>query len=181
VTRLVLLSGSPSASSRTLRLLRHLGARLSGEGFDVTSLDVRDLPADDLISARASSPALAASLASIESAAGVVVGTPVYKAAYSGVLKTFLDLLPPRALAGKVVLPLMTGGTPAHALALDYALRPVLMALGGPHVVEGLFLLDKQIAEGEGGVAVLDADGERQLAACALAFAAALHRPVPLR
>jgi FMN reductase len=75
----------------------------------------------------------------------------------------------------------MTGGTPAHALALDYALRPVLMALGGPHVVEGLFLLDKQIAEGEGGVAVLDADGERQLAACALAFAAALHRPVPLR
>ena len=60
----------------------------------------------------------------------MVVSTPVYKAAYSGVLKVFLDLLPQFGLAGKVVLPLVTGGTASHVLAIDYALRPVLLALG---------------------------------------------------
>jgi FMN reductase len=49
----------------------------------------------------------------------------VYKAAYSGLLKTLLDLLPQCALAGKVVLPVVTCGSPAHVLAIDYALRPL--------------------------------------------------------
>ncbi len=56
----------------------------------------------------------------------MVIGTPVYKAAYSGLLKSLLDLLPQYALAGKTVLPLATGGSTAHVLAIDYALRPVL-------------------------------------------------------
>jgi FMN reductase len=63
----------------------------------------------------------------------VVVATPVYKAAYSGLLKVFLDVLPQTALKGKLVLPLATGGSPHHMLALDYALRPVLQSLGAPH------------------------------------------------
>jgi FMN reductase len=170
VARVVALSGSPSASSRTLRLLRHVGARLSGEGFDVIEIDVRDLPAEDLISARASSPTVAASIASIASASGIVLGTPIYKAAYSGVLKTFLDLLPAVAFSGKVVLPIMTGGAPAHALALDYALRPVLMALGHPLVVGGAFVLDRHIGDGANGTVVLEPDAEAQLAQPTLAF-----------
>ncbi|WP_372430482.1 NAD(P)H-dependent oxidoreductase [Janibacter melonis] len=44
-------------------------------------------------------------------------------------LKTFLDLLPQDALRGKVVLPVATGGSPAHVLSVDYALRPVLASL----------------------------------------------------
>ena len=175
MSNVVILSGSPSASSRTLRLLRHIGARLHGDGFNVAEIEVRTLPAEDLLFARAASPALAAPLASIESAAGVVVGTPIYKAAYSGVLKTFLDLLPPGALAGKVVLPLVTGAAPTHALALDYALRPVLIALGDPIAVGGLFVLDKHIGEGEGGKAVLEPDSERQVGASIDAFARALR------
>jgi FMN reductase len=177
VARVVVVSGSPSASSRTLRLLRHIGARLSDENFDVTYVEVRDLPPDDLVFARAASPALAAPLATIASAAGIVVGTPVYKAAYTGLLKTFLDLLPPRAFAGKIVLPLMTGGTSAHALALDYALRPVLMALGGPLVVGGAFVLDQHVGEGERGVAALSPEAEGALTACILAFSRALGGP----
>jgi FMN reductase len=74
-----------------------------------------------------------------------VVATPVYKASFSGLLKTLLDLLPQRALAGKVVFPLATGGTLAHVLVLDYALRPVLTALGSPVIVQGHFLLDHTI------------------------------------
>jgi hypothetical protein len=53
----------------------------------------------------------------------------VYKASFSGALKTLLDLFPERALEGKVVLPFATGGTIAHMLAVDYALKPVLSAL----------------------------------------------------
>lgn len=44
-------------------------------------------------------------------------------------LKVFLDLLPQFALQGKLVLPMATGGSPNHMLALDYALRPVLLGL----------------------------------------------------
>jgi FMN reductase len=68
------------------------------------------------------------------------------------VIKTFLDLLPHEALAGKAVLPLLTGGAPVHALAVDYALRPVLSALGARHIVPGLFLIDKQIDRTSDGV-----------------------------
>jgi FMN reductase len=174
--RVVAISGSPSASSRTLRLLRHFGARLTTEGIDVTHIDVRELPAEDLIFARASSPALAAPFAAIASAAGIVVGTPTYKAAYSGVLKAFLDLLPARAFAGKAVVPLMTGGTPAHALALDYALRPVLVALGSRAVLSGLFVLDQQIGIQDEDALLFDRDVEQQLTACRQGFIETLRR-----
>src|SRR5256885_12419558 len=49
----------------------------------------------------------------------VVVATPIYKASYSGVLKSFLDLLPQFGLAGKVVLPLATGGTDRKSTRLN--------------------------------------------------------------
>jgi FMN reductase len=74
----------------------------------------------------------------------VLVATPIYQAAYCGLLKVFLDLLPQRALRGKQVLPLATGGSPAHLLALDYALKPVLGALGAPRLLEAVFATDDQ-------------------------------------
>lgn len=81
----------------------------------------------------------------VRQADAVVIATPVYKAAYSGILKTFLDLLPQDGLAGKLVLPLATGGSQSHMLALDYALRPVLTALAAPHVLPGIFATDAQV------------------------------------
>jgi FMN reductase len=150
---IVTVTGSPSEGSRTARLAQDVGATLARRGFEVAAVNVRDLPADDLIGARVQSEPIAAALALIERARGVVLCSPVYKASYSGVLKAFLDLLPQTGLAGKVALPLMTGGTIAHVLALDYAFRPVLAALGAHHVVTGLFLLDKTIGvRPEGGI-----------------------------
>ena len=90
-------------------------------------------------------PAIAEAVLAVERADLVVVGTPIYKAAYSGLLKVFLDLLPPDALRDKLVLPLATGGSPAHFLALDYALKPVLSALGARHVLDGVFATDAQL------------------------------------
>ncbi|MFF3516792.1 NAD(P)H-dependent oxidoreductase [Streptomyces sp. NPDC002573] len=78
------------------------------------------------------------------SADGVVIGIPVYKAAYSGQLKALLDLLPQCALEGVTVLPLAIGGSMAHALAIDYGLRPV--HLHGPRAHHASwFVLDKHI------------------------------------
>jgi FMN reductase len=144
VSSIVALVGSPSLGSRTLALLRRVAAGL--DGYDVSVVSVRALPAEALLGADASDPAVAEVVEQVLGADGLIVASPVYKAAYSGVLKTFLDLLPPAALAGKAVLPLLTGAAPVHALAVDYALRPVLTALGARHVVSGLFLVDKQIS-----------------------------------
>ena len=145
------ISGSPSATSRTARLLRHLDDRLIAQGHEVIPLDVRTLPAEALLGADFAHPDIVRARTLVEQADGVVVGTPVYKAAYSGLLKSLLDLLPQYALAGKTVLPLATGGTTAHVLAIDYALRPVLSSMGAAHIVQGWFTLDKDIAVGDDG------------------------------
>jgi FMN reductase len=152
VSSIIALAGSPSVTSRTVALLTHIAAGLAAEGHDVRVVPVRALPAEALLGADASDPAVAEVVAAVSAADAVIVGSPVYKAAYSGVLKTFLDLLPASALAGKAVLPVLTGGAPVHALAVDYALRPVLTALGARHVVTGLFLVDKQIDRTDDGV-----------------------------
>jgi FMN reductase len=163
MTSLLAISGSPSASSRTALLVGHLVHRLSLGGFDVGHLRVRDLPAGDLLAGRHDTPAVRRALHSVEAADGVIVATPVYKAAYTGVLKAFLDLLPQSALAGKTVLPLVTGGSLAHLLAIDYALRPVLSALGARHVVAGCFLLDSAITRLADGGVTIQQDAEARL------------------
>ncbi|WP_329390484.1 NADPH-dependent FMN reductase [Streptomyces sp. NBC_01716] len=145
------VSGSPSATSRTARLLRHLNDRLRRQGHDVIALDVRTLPADALLGADFRHPAIIEATALFARADGVVIGTPVYKAAYSGLLKSLLDLLPQYALTDKTVLPLATGGTTAHVLAIDYALRPVLSSMGAGHITPGWFTLDKEITVGDDG------------------------------
>jgi FMN reductase len=154
VSRIVTISGSPSPTSRTSLLARHVGGKLEAQGFTVDAIEVRDLPAEDLLLGRPTAPALSAALGLVEKAQGVVVATPIYKAAYSGILKAFLDLLPQYGLTGKVVLPLATGGSPAHVLAIDYALRPVLSSLGSLHVVGGLFLSEKQAERTENGLVI---------------------------
>ncbi|MFI1439734.1 NADPH-dependent FMN reductase [Streptomyces fructofermentans] len=175
------VSGSPSATSRTARLLRHLDDRLRRQGHDVIPLDVRTLPADALLGADFRHPAIVEATAQFERADGIVVGTPVYKAAYSGLLKSLLDLLPQYALAGKTVLPLATGGSTAHVLAIDYALRPVLSSMGAAHIVPGWFTLDKEIAIGEDGTPVIAPSAAEALAQVTDQFSAALgSRTAPL-
>jgi FMN reductase len=148
---IVSITGSPSPSSRTLGVVQYVARRLAAADFDIATVDVRALPAEDLLHARLDSAPLKAALANVERADGIVVATPVYKAAYTGILKAFLDLLPQLGLDGKTVLPLATGGTLAHVLALDYGLRPVLQSLGARHVLQGLFILDKLLVRSEAG------------------------------
>ncbi|MBA0053394.1 FMN reductase (NADPH) [Streptomyces sp. AJS327] len=153
--RVLAISGSPSPTSRTTALLRHVGHRVAADGHDLRHLTLRDLPAAPLLHADTGHPAIREVLRAIERSDALIVGTPIYKASYSGLLKTLLDLLPQHALAGKTVLPLATGGSPAHVLALDYAVRPVLTALGTDRVLHGWFVLDQHLTQrDEGGLAI---------------------------
>ncbi|MEU6862096.1 NADPH-dependent FMN reductase [Streptomyces sp. NPDC046876] len=147
---LLAITGSPSPHSRTAVVADHVLRRLSHAGFDTAHLAVSELPAADLLAARRGVPELRRALEAVAGADGVIVATPVYKASYTGLLKAFLDVLPQDGLAGKTVLPLATGGSLAHVLTLDYALRPVLAALGARHVTAGRFVLDSSVERGSG-------------------------------
>jgi FMN reductase len=140
----VSLSGSPSLQSRSAGLLEWSRRWLSARGVEVVSFGVRDFAAEDLLYGRFDSPQVIELAERVRAADGLLVATPVYKAAYSGALKTLLDLLPERALAQQVVLPLATAGSPAHLLALDYALKPVLASLKAEEVLQGVFADDSQ-------------------------------------
>jgi len=172
----VTISGSPSPTSRSSLLARHVGGKLEGEGFTVDAIEVRDLPPEDLLLARPTAPALSAALGLVEKAQGVVIATPIYKAAYSGILKAFLDLMPQFGLTGKVVLPLATGGSPAHVLAIDYALRPVLTSLNPLHVVAGLFFWEKHLEKNAEGGLTLEPGMAKWLDEIVADFARALRR-----
>lgn len=170
---IVVLSGSPSTASRTAALTDYLAERLRQRGHEVRVVRIRDLPADALIGADPSEPAIADVVAAIKAADGLLVASPVYKAAYTGVLKTLLDLLPHMAFAGKAVLPLLTGSGQVHSLALDYALRPVLSALGAYPVLPGIFVVDKDIERTEDGVRIAG-DAEPTVLSTVDTFSAAL-------
>ena len=141
----LLIAGSPSAPSRSTALLEAVGTRLALRGARIERVAVRDLPPAELLAGDASHPALQRAAEQLAQARAVVVATPVYKAAYSGVLKAFLDLLPQSALKAKTVLPLATGGSAHHMLALDYALRPVLQSLAARQILAGVYATDAQV------------------------------------
>jgi FMN reductase len=141
----LLIAGSPSERSRSAALLDAVAQRLTVRGALVDRIHIRDLSPQALLLADAHHRSISQAVAQVAQARVLVVSTPVYKAAYSGVLKVFLDLLPQTALQGKTVLPLATGGSPHHMLALDYALRPVLQSLEAKHILPGIYATDAQV------------------------------------
>lgn len=142
---ILLLAGSPSIPSRSTLLLTHIGERLAQLGHRYSTLHVLHLPAEALLHANFNNADIKQAREQVAQAEAVIVSTPVCKAAYSGILKAFLDMLPQDGLAGKLVLPLATGGSPSHMLALDYALRPVLSALGARHILPSIYATEAQI------------------------------------
>jgi len=147
----VSLSGSPSLHSRSAWLLQHAAARIGSRAEAIQHIDLRQLPAQALLAGDARHPALRAAIEPLLAADVLLVATPIYKAAYSGLLKVFIDLLPPDALRHTSVLPLATGGSAGHFLALDYALKPVLSALGARHILDAVYALDSQLPRDDQG------------------------------
>jgi FMN reductase len=147
MSHVVLLAASPSTTSRSASLLSKASLLLSSYGISIQYFSLSDFPAEDLIYARWDSPAIKRFNQAVAESDALIVATPVYKAAYSGILKTILDLLPERALEHKAALALATGGSPGHLLALDYALQPLLSALKARHIVGGVYATDKDFIQ----------------------------------
>ncbi|TWT07674.1 NADPH-dependent FMN reductase [Planococcus sp. CPCC 101016] len=141
---IIIISGSPSDTSKTKKVLDYLGTILELEGFSIKHISVKDVSKDVLFDGAYDSPEIRDIAILIQNAKGVIIGSPVYKDAYSGVLKTLIDVLPQDVLEHKPVLPLMTGGSSTHLLALDYTLKPVLASLKA-HNLKGLYFIDAQI------------------------------------
>ncbi|MDU6088111.1 MAG: NADPH-dependent FMN reductase [Klebsiella pneumoniae] len=145
--RVITLAGSPRYPSRSSALLEYARETLTAADIEVCHWHLQNFAPEDLLYARFDNPALQTLNEQLAGADGLIIATPVYKASFSGALKTLLDLLPERALEGKIVLPLATGGTIAHMLAVDYALKPVLNALKAQEILHGVFADDSQVTD----------------------------------
>ena len=142
------LSGSPKTNSRSRALLELALASLERQGAGPSRLiDLAKLPADALLGRREDRE-VAEGVQAVLDAGIIVVSTPIYRATYSGLLKVFFDLLPQDALVRKVAIPLATGGGPAHLLAVDHGLRPLLASVGALVVSAGVYGTDAQVRAG---------------------------------
>jgi len=137
MTKLVVVSAGLSSPSSTRVMADQLAAasvralEAGGLAVDVEVIELRDLAhaiTDNLLTGFPSG-ALADAVASVTAADAVIAVTPVFSASYSGLFKSFFDVLEPDALDGKPVLMAATAGTPRHSLVLEHAMRPLFSYL----------------------------------------------------
>ncbi len=115
--------------------------RTQAEDAEVTVVELREVAhelTDHLLTGFAP-PALAEALATVADADAVIAVTPIFSASYSGLFKTFFDVLEEDALAGKPVLLGATAGTARHSLALEFAVRPLFAYLRATVVPTAVF------------------------------------------
>ncbi|MFC4855190.1 FMN reductase [Actinophytocola glycyrrhizae] len=130
--KLVVVSAGLTQPSST-RLLADRLATAVAANADVTTrvIELRDLAVDianNLVTGFPA-PKLGDALTAVAEADGLVVATPIFTASYSGLFKSFFDLVDNEALTGKPVLIAATGGTARHSLALEHAMRPMFAYL----------------------------------------------------
>lgn len=82
---------------------------------------------------------LRAAVETVTGADGLIAVTPIFSASYSGLFKTFFDVIDKDALTGRPVLIAATAGTPRHSLALEHALRPLFTYLHAVVVPTSVF------------------------------------------
>ena len=135
--------GNPKPKSRTRDAACLVARKLTGAEPDII-LDLVDLGPALLEFGHAK---VTEAVQSVQRARVVVVASPTFKATYSGLLKLFLDQIPSDGLAAVTAFPVMLGAGPAHAMAPDLLLKPVLVELGATCPSPGLYLIDKTFAE----------------------------------
>ncbi|MFF3910777.1 FMN reductase [Streptomyces sp. NPDC001848] len=130
--KLVVVSAGLSVPSSTRLLADRLAAAVEDRApVSVRVVELRDLAVEIAHNFTNGFPgrALAAALEAVTEADGLIVVTPVFSASYSGLFKSFFDVLDKDALVGKPVLIAATGGSARHSLVLDHALRPLFSYL----------------------------------------------------
>ncbi len=145
--RIVVLAAGLSVPSSTRLLADLLGTAVErsvearGAEVEIETIELRPLAhalADHLLTGFPSGD-LATAIDHVRRADGLVVVTPVFAASYSGLFKTFFDVLEKDALDDKPVLVAATAGTARHSLVLEHALRPLFSYLHAVVVPTGVF------------------------------------------
>jgi len=135
--------GNPKAQSRTLEAGVLVAKKLTGAEPD----HVLDLVEFGPALLEWGNAKLNAAIETVRGCNVLIVASPTFKATYTGLLKLFLDQIPSDGLAGITAFPVMLGAGPAHLLAPDLLLKPVLVELGAICPAVGLYLIDKSFAE----------------------------------
>jgi len=170
--RVVIFSGNLRRPSRSRALAEALGAEVARRmPIDLKVYDVLDGGAG-LGSAldRSDLPLPAARIVDeIENADALIMGTPVYKGAYTGLFKHVIDFVDPGRLAGKPVALTATGGGARHALVVEHALRPLFGFFAALTVPTSVYASDADFSvAGDGsGHVVIDAGIRARLASAA--------------
>ena len=145
--RIAVIAAGLSNPSSTRMLADRLSAatvkQLADRGIqtDVDVFELRDYAHDitnHLLTGFAP-PALESMIDAVVSADAVIAVTPIFSTSYSGLFKSFIDVLDPDALTGKPVLIGANAGTARHSLAIDYAIRPLFTYLHADPVATGVF------------------------------------------
>jgi FMN reductase len=136
--RTAVVVGNPKPGSRTLAAATHVAQELSGGEPDL----VVDLAALGPAILDWSDAGVADLVAQVGRSDLVVVASPTYKGAYTGLLKLFLDRFAGGTGLSGIAVPFMLGGSPAHALAPELLLRPVLTEIGATVPGRGLYVVD---------------------------------------
>ncbi|RKT33786.1 FMN reductase [Microbacterium sp. AG1240] len=121
-------------------------------------------------------PALETMVNAVVSADAIIAVTPIFSTSYSGLFKSFVDILDPDALTGVPVLLGANAGTARHSLAIDYSIRPLFTYLHANPVPTGVFAASSDWGANADGVAPLGARIDR--GARELADAIAARMPV---
>jgi FMN reductase len=158
MTSIVVVSAGLSVPSSTRILADALGASTRralaaiGQDADVEVIELRDLAhliTDNLLTGFPTG-ALADAVRRVVEADAVIAVTPVFAASYSGLFKSFFDVLEEGTLAGKPVLVAATAGTARHSLVLDFAMRPLFAYLRADVVPTGVFAASSDFGSGSG-------------------------------
>jgi FMN reductase len=139
------LAGSLTTPSRSTALVRYVLDLLAARGWTTTMIELAHLSADGLL-ARQRDTGVEDALLQASRAEVLVVGTPIYRASYTGQLKAFFDLLQRDALASCVVGLIATGGIPQHGLAIDHGLRPLVASLAGLSAARSVYATDAELS-----------------------------------
>ena len=152
MTRIVVVSAGLNVPSSTRLLADRLAeavVRAAHEPVEVDVVELRPLahPLADHLLTGFPTGELAEAIATVRRADALVVVTPVFSASYSGLFKTFFDVLEPGTLDGKPVLVAATAGTPRHSLVLEHALRPLFSYLHATVVPTGVFAASEDFGD----------------------------------
>jgi FMN reductase len=180
--RLIVVSAGLQRPSSTRLLADRLAAaaerdlRLHGRDVRIEVIELRDLAvhiANNLVTGFPNEE-LGDALRAVEHADGLIVVSPIFSASYSGLFKSFFDLIDPTALSGTPVLIAATGGSVRHSLALEHALRPLFSHLHATVVPTAVYA----VTEDWGGEAA-EFVGRIDRAAGELAALLTLRDPMP--